>query len=325
VPRKGNLPFADVDPEQHPLCCVNAMPVVFEPKYSPGGGRIDVFGVEYEATDSTGGMDLPMPNKFILDDITKWRDVIKAPGLEGIDWRAIAEKSVGHIDRRESCVSMGTHFGYFQHLMSFMGFSEGLIALYEEPDECMELFEYLAVFFETQAKNLIEYIRPDFFTIMDDTATARNPFISIGMYRKMIKPFHARLAKIGLDHGCFVDMHNCGRCEDAIDDWLEFGVSFWNPAQTMNDLAGIKKKYGNRLVLNGCWDSSGPAGWPGADEQLVRRAVRDCIDSFAPGGGFCFLASFYGAKDDEERARRHAFWIADEYNKYGRTFYQRQG
>jgi hypothetical protein len=319
------VPFADDDPEEHKPCGMNAMPMLFPPRQAPGGGRIDIFGVEYEATDSTGGLALPMPNKFILDDITKWRDVIKVPSLEGIDWRAAGEKSVEHIDRKEACVGMGTHVGYFQHLMNFMGFSEGLIALQEEPEECMALFEYLAEFYEAQARNLIEYIKPDFYGITDDTATARSPFISMDMYRTMIKPYHARLAKIGVDHGAFIEMHNCGRCEDAIDDWREFGVSFWNPAQVDNDLAGIKKKYGNRFVLNGCWDSSGPPGWPGADEELVRQAVRDCIDAYAPGGGFCFWASLYGSKDTEEQARRHAFWITDEYNKYGRNFYKQQG
>ncbi|MCL2166845.1 MAG: veratrol--corrinoid protein metyltransferase [Clostridiales bacterium] len=325
LPRKGIVPYADVDPEEHKPCCLGAMPMLFPPKTNARGGRIDIFGVEYEATDSTDGLQLPMPNHFILDDVTKWRDVIKVPSLEGIDWRAIAEKSVEHIDRKESCVSMGTHVGYFQHLMNFMGFTEGLIALQEEPEEVMELYAYLAEFYETISKKLIEYIKPDFYGLTDDTATARSPFISNEMYRKIVKPFHASLAKIGVDHDCFIEMHNCGRCEDVIDDWREFGVSFWNPAQVMNDLPGIKKKYGNSLILNGCWDSSGPAGWPGAKEELVRQAVRDCIDAYAPGGGFCFWASLYGSKDNEKQARQHAFWITDEYNKYGRTFYQRQG
>jgi hypothetical protein len=44
----------------------------------PDGGRIDIWGVDYTATESTDGMALPTPGKFILQDITKWRDVIKA-------------------------------------------------------------------------------------------------------------------------------------------------------------------------------------------------------------------------------------------------------
>ena len=323
VPRMGAVPFPD-DPENHKPCAQGAMPEMFPLTTGSKGGRIDIFGVEFEPTDSTGGLELPIPNRFILEDITKWRDVIKVPSLEGINWEEVAKKSIAHIDRNETAVEMMTHVGYFQHLMNFMGFSEGLVALHEEPEEVTALFDYLANFYEKIALSLIDYIKPEFYGVCDDTATAQNPFISPKMYRELIKPFHARLAKIGQDRELIITMHNCGRCEDFIEDWREFGVTFWNPAQIMNDLAGIKKKYGNSLVLNGCWDSHGPPGWPGAEESLVRQAVRDCIDAYAPGGGFCFWASLYGAKGDD-RAKTHALWITDEYNKYGRTFYKRQG
>jgi len=323
VPRKGALQYG-YDPENHKVSYMQAAPVIFPVKYGPSGGRMDVFGVEFEAADGTGGMELPLPNKFILDDITKWRDVIKAPSLDGIDWETVAKKSIAHIDRRETAVGMPTHIGYFQHVINFMGFTNGLIALIQEPEEVMALCEYLADYYEIIARNLVTHIRPDIFCITDDTATALNPFFSREIYQKLFKPYHARLGKIACDLDLPIDMHNCGRCEDFIDDWREFGVVCWNPAQVINDLAGIKKKYGNSLVLNGCWDSTGPAGWLGSDEELVRQAVRDCIDAYAPGGGFCFWASFYG-RDDDEQAKAHALWITDEYNKYGRTFYKRQG
>ena len=324
VPRKGATPFPEADPEHHKPCCVRAMPQLFPPRIGPGGGRMDIFGVEFEPTDSAFGQELPIPNKFILDDITKWRDVIKTPSLEGIDWEAVARRSVENVDRRESAVELGTHVGYFQTVMNFLGFTEGLCAMQEEAEEVYALCDYLATYYETIAKNLIHFMKPDLFCITDDTATARSPFFSVEMYRKLFKPFHVRLAQIALDADIPINMHNCGRCEDFIEDWLDFGVSFWNPAQTSNDLAGIKKKYGNSLVLHGCWDSSGPADWPGADEELVRQAVRDCIDAYAPGGGFCFWAASLYHKNDE-KARDHAFWVTDEYNKYGRTFYKRQG
>jgi hypothetical protein len=66
----------------------------------------------------------------------------------------------------------------------------------------------------------------------------------------------------------------------------------------MNDLHGIKKKYGNSLILTGCWDSSGPVSWPSASEELVRAEVRKTIDNYAPGGGFVFWGSVYGEKGD---------------------------
>jgi len=205
--------------------------------------------------------------------------------------------------------------GYFQHLMNFMGFTEGLCAMQEEPEEVFELYTYLADFFDEVSRRYIEYIKPDCLQITDDTATAQHSFISLELFRKLVKPFHARLGKIATDRGLPVMMHNCGRCEDFIDDWMEYGVRSWNPAQIMNDLDGIKKKYGNKMVLIGCWDSSGPVGWPDATEALVRESVRKTIDRFGPGGGFIFWGSTYGPAGDKQLENKRR-WMTEEYEAH---------
>lgn len=296
-------------------------PGILNERRTPTGG-FDVWGVEFVATKETGGQALPVPGKFLLDDITKWRDVIKAPDLSHVDWEAMAKKDLAHIDRSQTAVCGVMHMGYFMQLMNFMGFTEGLCALSEEPEEVMALFEYMSDFYCYVAEKFMEYYKPDVWCLTDDVATAQHPFLSLPMYRELVKPFHAKEAKFGVDRGLPVDMHCCGKGEDFIDDWLDIGVCAWNPAQCMNDLIGIKKKYGNRLVLEGCWDSSGPAGWPDASEELVKAEVRKCIDTFAPGGGFIFWASVYGASDDVAMQNK-ARWIQEEYDSYGRTFYQR--
>ncbi len=318
LPRYGMFPDPTTGTKQ-PSIMVS--PSIYTRQPRGDGTYVDIFGVPYTPTESTGGMALPTPNEFILRDIRQWRDVIKVPDISDVDWEALAAKDLKNINREESAVEMGTHVGYFQHLMNFMGFTEGLTAMYEEPEEVLALFDYLADFYDEVARKSVEYYKPDLFSITDDTATAINPFISIPMYRELVKPYHARLGKIAMNAGLPVNMHNCGRCEDFIEDWFDFGVCMWNPAQVMNDLIGIKKKYGPKLVLIGYWDSSGPPGWPGASEETVRTAVRECIDTFAPGGGFCFWGSVYGPDGDEDTERRKR-WMADEYFHYGRPWYK---
>jgi hypothetical protein len=317
LPRYGTFP--------NPLSGCNASalaaPSFYGERRNPDGSGFDIWGVEYTPTDSTGGNPLPTPDRFILKDITKWRDVIKAPDISHIDWEKMSAQDLKKINRDEVVVEMGTHVGYFQQLMNFMGFTEGLTAMFEEPDEVFALYSYMADFYDEVARKTAEYYKPDIFSITDDTATSINPFISTNMYRELVKPFHARLGKVAQEFNLPVNMHNCGRCEDFIEDWFDFGVCMWNPAQVMNDLVGIKKKYGDRLTLIGCWDSSGPPGWPGASEELVRSEVRKCIDTFAPGGRFCFWGSVYGPTGDEEVERR-AGWLTDEYKNYGRPWYK---
>ena len=282
------------------------------------GSSVDIFGVKHVQTAETGGASLPEPNNFILGDIRKWRDVIKTPDLSSIDWELQCKRDMDGLGNIAPYVlTLGTHVGYFQHLMNFMGFNNGLIAMAEEPEEVKALYEYLSDFYcgvlEEQMKYWGEYI--DELDITDDTATARSPFISPQMYRELVKPYAARLAKYGTDRGMHIMMHNCGRCEDSIEDWRDFGVNGWNPAQVENDLDGIKAKYGNSLVLIGCWDSQGPVGWPHATEELIREEVRKCMMHYCKGGGFMFAGSFYGPVDDEDAENRKR-WITEAYEDY---------
>ena len=285
-------------------------------------GGMDIWGVEFVATEDTGGMSLPIPNKYLMNDITKWRDVVKAPDLSSIDWESMAKKDLEHVNREETAVVQNIHMGYFQQLMAFIGFTEGLCGMVEEPEEVKELFDYMCSFYTEITKKCLEYYKPDIVELTDDTATANNPFISLNMYRDLIKPYHKAQMLPVIEEGIPVMKHNCGRCEDFIDDWFDCGVTAWNPAQIMNDLDGIKKKYGNRIGLCGCWDSSGPVNWSDATEEMVRQAVRDTIDRFAPGGGFCFWGSTYGPVGDVSTANRRR-WMTEEYNNYGRQFYSK--
>jgi hypothetical protein len=117
-------------------------------------------------------------------------------------------------------------------------------------------------------------------------------------------------------------MHDCGRCEDFIDDWLDFGVSLWNPAQISNDLSAVKKKYGNKLVICGGWDIVGPLTAPDVDEETVRASVRQSMDTYAPGGGYAFCGGYLGALGDEKTSRKNK-WLSEEIESYGKTFYNR--
>ena len=305
----------------HPPSVRPSSPGFMNGRRSPQGG-FDIWGVEYVTTEETAGATLPVPNKFMFDDVRKWRDYVKAPDISNIDWEAMAKKDLENVNRETTAVVGHFHGGFFQQLMAFMGFSEGLVAMFEEPDEVSALFQYLADFYVPIIKKYIEYYKPDALELTDDTATALNPFVSLNMYRELIKPFHYQQNKPGIDAGLPIMYHNCGRCEDQIDDWLEIGIVAWNPAQVMNDLDGIKKKYGNRLGLCGCWDSAGPVNWPTATEEMVKSAVRATIDRFAPGGGFCFWGSTYGPANDVATENRKR-WLTEEYEAYGRTFYNK--
>ncbi len=53
------------------------------------------------------------------------------------------------------------------------------------------------------------------------------------MFRELIKPFFECRTVILPWKGLYIQVHDCGRCEDFIDDWLELGITAWDPLQTM--------------------------------------------------------------------------------------------
>ena len=288
-----------------------------------GGGK-DPWGVEYVPTYETGFALLPKPNDFILDDITKWRDVIKAPDLEGIDWEKMAKdhiKSQG-VNHEQTAIAFGLHVGYFQNLMAFMGFTEGLMAMYEEPEEVAALFDYMCDFYCGVAEKIMDYYEPDIFTMMDDTAAWANPFISVDMYQDLLVPVYDRQAKFGRDRGLPITFHNCGKCEGFVDDMVKFGVTAWDPAQTCNDLKAIREKYGKDLVIMGGWDGRGRLLEDDVTDEEIRESAKNAIDTYAPYGGYVFLGNFLGSVDDVNAKRKNKV-LHDFVNEYGWHYYDK--
>ena len=281
----------------------------------------DIFGVEYESTESTGGASMPAPRNFILKDISDWKEVIKVPDINDYDFAEMARKGLERIDRNKTAVSVGVFGGYFQQLMAFMGFSEGLFAMAADPEECYNLFEYLADFFDEVAVRMIDAVRPDVFALTDDVASAQNTFMSYPMWCELVKPFQVRLAKHANELGIPISMHCCGKCEHLVDDWMSYGVKIWDPVQTMNDIPAIKAKYGRSLILNGCGSHADAFLFSWSTEEEVRECMRKKIDSYAPDGGYICRGYVVGPKSDPTVELRRK-WVGDEYLKYGRNWYQ---
>jgi len=290
------------------------------PVSAPDGPVMTVYGVEYVGSKEINNGAMPAPGKILLHDIRKWRDVIKNPDNSHRDWEGYYKKQTDTFDRENKAVAC--HGGdYFLTLVSFMGFEGALMAMYEEPEEVYALFDYVSQHYLEVMRNQIRYVKPDLYTIMDDDAAYRAPFFSVEMYRRLIKPFHKKHADLALENGILLERHDCGKSECFIDDWLEIGIKGWNPAQVSNDLVSIKKKYTGRLTLSGCWDNQGALGSPTVDEEVLREALTNYVDTFAPGGGFTFSAMIMGNPEDPLTKAKTDI-IKDFYYSYARDYYK---
>jgi len=282
----------------------------------------DIWGAPWIANFETGWQGLPRPYDFILEDVTKWDKVVKKPNKDlNIDWAARSKADLDKIDRTQSAVSIGTGMGPFTQLIAFTGFTNGLLALHEEPEAVKELLNFITDWYVPIVEKHIEYYKPDLLGIGDDTASKYSTFFSVEMYRDIFKPIYQRLTKMAQERDIMVEFHNCGKCEAFIPDMIDFGVHYWNPAQTENDLLGIKAKYKNFAICGG-WDFVPPVDQP-ITEELVKKSVRDAIDKLAPGGGYAFGGGYLGRADQKEEAAKINQWVQEEATSYGSTFYEK--
>lgn len=284
--------------------------------------KIDLFGVKWTTNDAGPIADTRI---HVMDDICDWREYVHIPDLDTLDWEAMAEKDLADVDRENKIVcaipqqSMSSCF--FLPLMDMMGFEDGLCAMWEDPDEVYAFFEYICEHMEKAIDYLVKYYKPDMMLMSDDFCSANGPMIAFSLYEELIRPFYVRLMSKIKGYGLPLEFHMCGKGEQFVEDFVSLGVNVWEPAQPLNDLKMLKEKFGNRLVLNGTWYQSSPAGQEGAPEELVRQSVRDCMDTFGPGGGFVFWdGDPMGQSDD---VKQKFAWLADEARTYGRAFYKK--
>ena len=117
--------------------------------------------------------------------------------------------------------------------------------------------------------------------------------LSPALYREFFKPSdaavigtiqkNAPLAKV-----CF---HSCGAIMPLLPDFVEIGVDILNALQPLAkgmDFAGIKRDYGDRLVLHGGVDTQHALSGTVED---VRREVETRLTILAPGGGYILAPS----------------------------------
>ncbi len=288
----------------------------------PEHGDYDAFGVHW-----LHGADGSMPDNssFMMDtdSITEWRDIIKFPDLEQYPWEQWADIELADVDRGERAVYILSNNGIFDRYITFMGYTEGLISMLEEPEAAYDLMGAIADYKIDYINYICKYYKPDVFHYQDDLATASGLFMAPDLYREIIKPHHARVIAAIRDNGVIAEQHCCGRCEDIVDDFVEMGVQSWYPAQLSNDLDAIKKKYQGRLAFNHGLDSQGVFADPNPPEEVIRQEVRRAVDHYASGGGLVIMPCLLGGDLMEVLAgteRRYAI-IQDELKKYGSSPY----
>lgn len=284
------------------------------------GGK-DMFGAKWICTEDTGWQAIPDPYYHVFDDITEWKKYIQFPDLDAMDWEGAANRDLAGIDRNEKVVACFGMEGNFNRLQSLMGTCEALIAMLEEPEAVYDFFKAYTKFKCKTIEKIAKYYQPDIYVNGDDVCSGDGLFFSKSMYNDLIKPFEMMLGKTAINCGLILEHHVCGKAEAILPDIIETGATIWQTAQIMNDLNKIKAEYGDRLLIHGGWDSTGPHNFYGCTEDMVRAATRKALHDYARDGNFALFPIVMGDPAKPDIASRR-FWVCDECRKYSEEMYK---
>lgn len=156
------------------------------------------------------------------------------------------------------------------------------------------------------AQRMTDLVRPfleegvDAVAIGTDFGHNHGPFMSPQTFKQVFFPAMREQCQRVHGLGLPVLFHSCGDNRLILDQMVEAGMDAYQAIQPMEDIADLKRRYGNRLALWGGVDSHALCGdTPGEIRRQTRHALRHC----APGGGFILGSS-------------HSIMVAAKYDNY---------
>lgn len=270
----------------------------------------DWFGTFYKYSESQCS-STPVHGAF--DEICQWREKLKWPDLDAIDWTAEGEG----FERDESrALFMYFNNGPFERLHMFEGFEQALVDLISEPEECREFFERVIDYKIELFNHLRDQYELDFIVATDDYGTERAPFFSIPLFKETLLEPNKRFVQAVKARGTRFVFHSCGMIDPFVPYFVEeMGVDGLE-IQTINNIEKIVKEYGDRVTVQYKADPNLVFNDEAADEQL-RGHARDIVDTYGaqcnPGPGVIM---------NLQSSFEHSFMeMEDELYRYSSSLY----
>ena len=247
-----------------------------------GGTGTDWFGVHWRAMPGIPGATVDTTVPPVLDDVTKWEDVVHFPDLDAIDWKAAAERDA-HLYDEQKVRYMSIFNGPFERLHALMGMVEANCAIIEEPEATYALLTAITDYKIALIDRLTDYYPLDLVNLHDDWGHGTSTFLSPQTWRTMIKPHIKRITDFVHSKGLFFDIHSCGYIEPLLPDMVEIGIDGWSSVQCVNDVRTILRKFGRKICLTGGMDNKEVRASHLTAEQ-VHDLVGKRMDDLCRGG-----------------------------------------
>ncbi len=251
----------------------------------PAQVGMDSFEVEWSLETGAEGGTFPTPGGNPVTDLSCWCEQITVPNLDGIDWSSMRRRS-DEVDRDKHLVCGFIEMGLFERSCLLLGMDEALMAFLTQPLEMTELVSVIANYKIELIERFDDAVNMDMVWYGDDWGTQENLFLPPDTWRQIIKPHTQRIYDCLKRRNIIINQHSCGKIEKVFPDMVEMGVDVWNPCQPCNDLAGLKRVFGDKIAFCGGIDSQFVLDKPGVTTAEVRVEVRRRINELSADGGY---------------------------------------
>jgi uroporphyrinogen decarboxylase len=204
-------------------------------------------------------------------------------------FRTLRSQAQTHRARTDAAIILVLGAGLVHQIQFMRGYAASLEDLIVAPDFVQAFMERYMDFWVRMTEGALQEVGDlvDLAMFGDDLGTQRGPVMNPSLYRRLIKPHHARMVQTIKRFGKPVLLHSCGSVAAFIPDFIEAGLDALHPIQvSAKDMesARLKREFGRDITFWGGVDTQRvlPLGTP----QEVREEVRRRIADLGPGGGY---------------------------------------
>ena len=256
--------------------------------------------------------------QFLAHTITdrhKWQEA-KArmqPTPDRVPW-AHLERNYRRWRQEGYWIQGGLWFGFDVTHAWTVGTERLLIALAEDPDWCVDMFN---TFLDVNLA-LLDLVWErgyhfDCVTWPDDMGYKQNQFFSVRTYRELLKPVHKRAVDWAHARGIKAHLHSCGDIRPFVPELVEIGIDALNPLEVKAgmDTLELKRTWGDRLVLHGGMNA---VLWN--DVDAIEAEIRHKLPELKRSGGYVFSSDHSVPSTVSLEGFRRIVALAKELGRY---------
>ena len=207
------------------------------------------------------------------------------PSRDRVNWDYLA-KAYPKWQAEGDWISAGFWFGFDVAHSWMVGTETMLIAMVEEPEWAMDMFNHYLDMCIAQFDMIWDAgYKFDQINWPDDMGYKNTTFFSPKLYQEILKPIHKRAVDWAHSKGIYAHLHSCGDVMTLVPDLIDIGIDALNPLEVKAGMDSIKlkKEYGDKLVLHGginavMWD----------DKDAIVSEIERLIPILKENGGYIF-------------------------------------